>query len=232
MSVITINGPIGCGAIEVGKLVSQKASLSYVDRMLFSEAAKVLGSPVPDLIRREQRFVSTVSRFTRVLQEALEKSAISGISGEPYFGRGMEMLSSETYTDLLSDNGGGKKISDDDFIKALSQVVKDISDSGDVVIIGRGSNMILSDVPNAVHVGMVGSLDLRVKIMTEREHLEQDQAVEYVDNLEKARVSFYKKFFKVHPDDPELYDVMLNMDHMSQDIASEMIIYASGRLPS
>ena len=51
MSVITINGPIGCGAIEVGKLVSQKASLSYVDRMLFSEAAKVLGSPVPDLIR-------------------------------------------------------------------------------------------------------------------------------------------------------------------------------------
>ena len=43
MSVITINGPIGCGAIEVGKLVSQKASLSYVDRMLFSEAAKVLG---------------------------------------------------------------------------------------------------------------------------------------------------------------------------------------------
>ena len=79
MSVITINGPIGCGAIEVGKLVSQKASLSYVDRMLFSEAAKVLGSPVPDLIRREQRFVSTVSRFTRVLQDALEKSAISGI---------------------------------------------------------------------------------------------------------------------------------------------------------
>ena len=30
MSVITINGPIGCGAIEVGKLVSQKASLSSV----------------------------------------------------------------------------------------------------------------------------------------------------------------------------------------------------------
>ena len=28
MSVITINGPIGCGAIEVGKLVSQKA-VSY-----------------------------------------------------------------------------------------------------------------------------------------------------------------------------------------------------------
>ena len=54
MSVITINGPIGCGAIEVGKLVSQKASLSYVDRLLFSEAAKVLCSPVPYLIRREQ----------------------------------------------------------------------------------------------------------------------------------------------------------------------------------
>ena len=230
MSVITINGPIGCGAIEVGKLVAQENSLSYVDRMLFSEAAKVLGSPVPDLIEKEQRFVSTIGRFARILQNALEKSAISGISGEPYFGRGMEMLSSETYTDLIADQTSGRNISDSEFIEVLSQVVRDISKSDDVVIIGRGSNMILSGYENAIHIGMVGSLPLRVSTMVKREHLDEKEALEYVDNLEKARVSFYRKFFKVHPDDPVLYDVMLNMDEMSHHTATEIISYTSERV--
>ena len=230
MPVITINGPIGCGAIEVGKLISHEKSLSYVDRMLFSEAAKVLGSPVPELINKEQEFVSTLGKFTRILQQALEKSAISGISGEPYFGRGMEMLSSETYTEILSDKSGGKKINDNDFIEALSQVVRDISDTGNVVIIGRGSNMILKNQEDVLHVGMVGSSDLRIGTMTKREHLDETEAKDYVDNLEKARVAFYRKYFKVHPNDPGLYDLMLNMDHMSHDKAAEMIIFASGKL--
>ena len=91
--------------------------------------------------------------------------------------------------------------------------------------------MILSGNPDTLHVGMVGSLDLRTEIMVVREHLPPNEAKDYVENLEKARVAFYKKFFKVHPNDPALYDFMLNMDHMTQENACEMIVYASGNLP-
>ncbi len=90
--------------------------------------------------------------------------------------------------------------------------------------------MILSGYENAIHIGMVGSLPLRVSTMVKREHLDEKEALEYVDNLEKARVSFYRKFFKVHPDDPVLYDVMLNMDEMSHQTATEIISYTSERV--
>src|ERR671914_1543836 len=59
MSVITINGPVGSGAIEVGQLVAQQLSLTYVDRLVLAEAAKLVHAPVGVLLDKEQR----VDRF-------------------------------------------------------------------------------------------------------------------------------------------------------------------------
>ncbi|HCG91504.1 MAG TPA: hypothetical protein DEZ08_06670 [Dehalococcoidia bacterium] len=233
MSVVTINGPIGCGAIEVGKLVSANSELNYVDRLVFSQAAKMVGAPVPDLINKEQRYVSTLTKVANFLQDALEKSAISGISGEPYFGRGIEMLPAETYTHLISSQESkSQKLKDSAFIEATSQVIQELAESGSVVIIGRGSNLILKEFPGVIHVGMVGSIGLRVETMMKRELLDSDDAETYVENLEKARVGFFKKFFKVHPDDPSLYDFMINMDVMSHVTASDTISYVASLGPA
>ena len=37
MPVITINGPVGSGAFEVGQLVAQELSLNYVDRLVLAK---------------------------------------------------------------------------------------------------------------------------------------------------------------------------------------------------
>ena len=37
----------------------------------------------------------------------------------------------------------------------------------------------------------------------------------------------YKKFFKVSPSDSRLYHLMLNMDHLTHDVAAEMITHAA-----
>jgi cytidylate kinase len=63
MPVITINGPVGSGAIEVGQLVAQQLSLNYVDRLVFAEAAKLVRAPVGALLDKEQR----VDRLVRFL---------------------------------------------------------------------------------------------------------------------------------------------------------------------
>ena len=57
MPVITINGVIGSGTLEIGHLVAQNMGLNYVDRYIFSEAARLVGSPVSQLIEKEQRVV-------------------------------------------------------------------------------------------------------------------------------------------------------------------------------
>ena len=231
MPVITINGPVGSGPIEVGQMVGQLLSINYVDRLVFAEAAKLVGSPVGALIEKEQRVVRFRDKLGRFLQTMLERSAVAGVSGEPYFGRGIEMLPAETYIELAGDpSSSTQRVNDKAFIEATTSVVTDLAKAGDVVIIGRGANMILADVPGVVHIGMWAPLGVRVQTAMEREHFSQQEAEKYVEELEQARVTFFRKFFKVNPYDPSLYHMVLNMGMMQPRTAAEVITHAVDQL--
>ena len=228
MAVITINGPIGSGSFEVGQMVAERLGINYVDRMVIAEAARRIGSPVVNLMEKEQRVIRFRERLGRFLQTMLERSAISGVGGEPYFGHGTEMLPAETYTELLVDSpSAAQTVNDKAFIDATSAVINELATAGDVVIIGRGGNMILADFPGALHVGMLAPLDSRIDNIMTREHYNREEATKYVLELEEARVAFFRKFFRVNANDPELFHIILNGALIRPEIAAEMVVDAA-----
>jgi cytidylate kinase len=224
MPVITINGPVGSGAIEVGQLVAQQLGLNYVDRLVFAEAAKLVRAPVGTLLDKEQRVDRFRDRLVRFLQTMLERSALHADADEPYFGSPIEMLPGEVYTELAQDSSSAaQQVSDQAFIEAVTSVVNDLYQAGDVVIIGRGANVILADAPGVIHVGVLAPLEVRVATIMEREHLTRKEAEAYVEEVEQARIRFFRKFFKVNPNDPSLYHLMLNLGQMQPETAAEVI---------
>ena len=229
MPVITINGPIGSGPTEVGQMVAQILEINYVDRLVFAEAAKLVGSPVGALIEKEQRVIRFPERLGRFLQTMLERSAISGVSGEPYFGRGIEMLPAETYTELAGDPSmAAQQVNDKAFLEATTSVIRDLAQAGNVVIIGRGSNIILADTPSVIHVGLVAPLDVRANTVMQREHFDKEEATAYAEELEQARITFFRKFFKANPNNPDLFHMVLNLGILQQKTAAEIIVHAAG----
>jgi cytidylate kinase len=224
MPVITINGPVGSGAIEVGQLIAQQLRLNYVDRLVLAQAAKLVPAPVEALLDKEQRVDRFRDRLVRFLQTMLERSAFSPNDGGPYLGVPIEMLPGGTYGELAWDSSSAaQKVSDQAFIEAITAVVNDLYQAGDVVIIGRGANVILADAPGVIHVGMLSPLEVRVATIMEREHLTREEAEAYVEEVEQARIRFFRKFFKVNPDDPSLYHLMLNLGQMRLETAAEVI---------
>lgn len=224
MPIITINGTIGSGTFEVGQMVANTLNLNYVDRMVLAEAARRVGSPVGVLLEKEQRVVRFRERLGRFLQTMLERSAISGVSGEPYFGRGVEMLPAETYTELAGDaSSSAQQVNDAAFIEATTSVIQEVASAGNVVIIGRGSNMILADTPGVINVALVAPMEYRVNTIMHREHLDQAEARAYLDQLEEARLTFFRKFFKVEATDPDLYHLVINTGLIAQDAVIDAI---------
>ena len=227
MPVVTVNGIYGSGTVEVGQMIAQRLELNYVDRYVFAEAAKLVRVPIGNLIDKEQRVVRFRERLSRFLQTMLERSAVAGISGEPYFGRGIEMLPVEAYTELAGDAASAEKsVNDEAFINATTAVIKDVASNGDVVIIGRGANMILADTPGVIHVGMVAPLEVRIETLVQREHFTREEAREHVQKLEAARLVFFRKFFKVDPNDPNLYHLVLNIGEYGHEVAADMAVHA------
>ena len=230
MPVITINGPIGCGAVTIGQMVSEQMNLNFVDRLFFTEAARIIGTPVGTLIAKEQRVDRFRDRLGRFVQTMLERSAMSGVSGEPYFGRGIENLPPETYMDLTGDGSVAQKLDDKTFIEAMTKVAKDLHAQGNAVIIGRGANQILADAPHTLHVGLLAPMEVRVKTLIDREHFEKEEAEIHVEELERAREDFIMKFWKVHPNEAKHYHMMLNMGKMNPQTAADVICSAAGDL--
>lgn len=230
MPVITINGPIGCGAVTIGQMVSEQMNLNFVDRLFFTEAARIIGTPVGTLIAKEQRVDRFRDRLGRFVQTMLERSAMSGVSGEPYFGRGIENLPPETYMDLTGEGSVAQKLDDKTFIEAMTKVANDLHAQGNAVIIGRGANQILADAPHTLHVGLLAPMEVRVKTLIDREHFEKEEAEIHVEELERAREDFIMKFWKVHPNEAKHYHMMLNMGKMNPKTAAEVICHAAGDL--
>mgnify|MGYP002524998273 CR=1 FL=1 len=230
MPVITINGPIGCGAVTIGQMVSEQMNLNFVDRLFFTEAARIIGTPVGTLIAKEQRVDRFRDRLGRFVQTMLERSAMSGVSGEPYFGRGIENLPPETYMDLTGGGSVAQKLDDKTFIEAMTKVANDLHAQGNAVIIGRGANQILADASHTLHVGLLAPMEVRIKTLIDREHFEKEEAEIHVEELERAREDFIMKFWKVHPNEAKHYHMMLNMGKMNPKTAAEVICHAAGDL--
>ena len=65
--VITINGPIGCGAVTVGRLVAESLEIDFVERLVLTQAAKLVRAPVGALIDKKQRVVRFRDRLGRFM---------------------------------------------------------------------------------------------------------------------------------------------------------------------
>jgi cytidylate kinase len=133
----------------------------------------------------------------------------------------------------LQDNSISKKVADLPHhtfiltgkcgIEAVTSIINNLYQAGNVVIIGRGANVILADAPGVIHVGMLAPLEVRVATIMERERLTREEAEAYVEEVEQARIRFFRKFFKVNPNDPSLYHLMLNLGQMQPELAAEVI---------
>lgn len=233
MTVITLNGQLGGAAREVGMEVARILEIDYVDRIILAEAAKRVGAPIAALEEKEEEDHSLGSRLTRLIQVAFERSAYSGNGGDPFFGTGVDTLLARPYPEGEAEEEAAapaatatRLIDDSQFFQVLSAVMKDLASTGNVLIMGRGGNMVLKDDPSALHVGVVAPIEFRIDTAMRRNNMDRADAERYVMIEERARVSFYRRHFKAHPDDPHLYHMMVNPATLGVERAASVVAHA------
>ena len=237
MYTVTLGGMSGGGARDIGPIVAQKLKADYVDRIFLSNIAKDLGATVEALHQREEKLPSRAEKWIHVVQRLLERSAVTGSAGDPYFGPGITALLTEEYEDIPQPTiTRGHEVEDDVYIEAIESTMKEMAADGDVVFIGRGGHVILKDMPNVLRVGVVASFEDRVKTLMTREAIDRDNAIVTLEQRDQARKYFFKKYFDLEePDNPDLFHFTINSSEISTNYAAEMVIqnlnsFADGRM--
>ena len=233
MPVVTISAQFGAGAREVGQLLADHLDLDYVDHAVLVEAAQALGVSVSSVEARDERADSLGQRLIGFLERALERS-VGGVGGDPFIGAGtLEMMLSQTYQDVTYE-GRAVRVEEKTHLDTLTRVITDIADRGNVVVIGRGGQMILRGRPEAVHLQMIADLDVRIRRVQEWESLSEDDARTRILEFRKNRQRFHQRFWRVDVWDPRLYDAVLNTTNLSfEDTAAVAAqIVRAGTIPA
>ena len=197
MAVITISRQFGAGGLTLGKMVAEKFGYTFAD----TEIIKM----VAEMTNVSTNFVETIEKeaggkFSKFISKTVSK---------PLVGR------------ILKDERG--YIVEEIYLDYLVLIIAQMADDGDVVILGRGSQYILNDHPDAYHILLINAFEDRVKFMQDNYDLSQNRAVHVVKNEDKRRLILYKKLGKTDYDNPDLYHLVLNMGRISLDKASELI---------
>jgi len=224
MPVITVSGTLGSGAREVAQAVAEKLGLGYVDHEILVEAAQQLGVSVAAVESRDERPSTMGERLAGVMRALMERSAAAG-AADPLAGGGLEMVLARTYGEAAALPETGT-LTDESYLKTLTSVIRELAARGDVVILGRGSQAILQDDPDTLHVWVAAPKAQRIANLVEREGMTPDAAEKRIKESDANRQAFHRRYFKVDVDDARLYDLVINARRISTPLAVKLIALA------
>jgi len=197
MAVITISRQFGAGAITLGKMVAEKLGYTFAD----TEIIKM----VAEMANVSTSFVETVEKeaggkFSKLINRLVSKPLVERV---------------------LKDERG--YIDEEIYLDYLVLIIAQMADEGNVVILGRGSQYILNDHPDAYHFLLINEFANRVKFMQTQYKLSQARAEQVVKGEDKRRLNLYRKLHKTDYDKPSLYHMVLNMNRISMEKALELV---------
>lgn len=198
MAVITISRQFGAGGKTVGKMVAEKLGYTFAD---------------DDIIQ----MVAEAANVSPHWVESIEKEAGGKLSRVV-----SSMVSKRLVDRILKDERG--YMDERLYLDYLVVIIAQIAEEGNAVILGRGSQYILHDHPDAYHVLLVSDLKSRVKFMTERYDFSESQAAQIVNREDKRQLNLYRKIGKTDYDNPALYHLVVNMAKMDLATAVRLIL--------
>src|SRR5262249_41073377 len=94
---------------------------------------------------------------------------------------------------------------------------------GNVILIGRGSNIVTAKLPHVFHVRLVASLENRIKQIQKSDQLDRNGAIELIRREDRGRKRYVKRYYKKDIGDPLLYDLTLNTGRVGFDEAARIV---------
>lgn len=113
------------------------------------------------------------------------------------------------------------------YLERLISVIYELASRGNAVFLGRGGYILLRQFKCAFHVMVTGSREKRILNLMER-GFPREVAVKEIQRSDQERESFVKFAFGVDWGNPDLFDIVLNTDNLSADLAAEIVSHAAG----
>ena len=202
MAVITISRQSGSEGNEITRLLCKRLGYQYFDKALMIDFAAKLG---------------------------IQPDQVVDLSADQYQARGFWERAFGSFQMPFGDPSGWALAVQQDILEEISlqqirQMITFAYERDNVVIVGRGGQIVLADQPNVLHVRVVAPLETRIARWQKRENLSYDEARARVREHDAAHIDFIKCFYNADLNDPALYDLVINTEKITPEMAVDLIV--------
>jgi hypothetical protein len=220
MAIITLSRELGASGSEIATGVAKALGLRIIDREIIDQAALKAG--VPEVAMHEISYEGRRGLMQRMLDALRASPAIPSI---------MEMQQRESVASVtLSPKGiltpamPLLSAALDDYVRIVGMVIVDIAKQNNVLIVGRGSQMVLRDNPNTLHIQVVAPLSSRVEKLMRLEGQTKRKTTQRIVASDRARAEYLGRYYGVNWLDPQLYDLVINTGRVSVQTAVQLVV--------
>ncbi len=198
MRAITISREYGSGGGEIAARLVKRLNWLLIDHEVVVRVAQELGISEAEAEAYDERDEGLLSRFLTSLQ-MIQPSILVATPPMP--------LTMEAH----------------EYNEARRRVIEAAVKTGHVVIVGRGAQALLANRRDVLHVRIVAPLDARITYVMQREGLDQATARNRIQSKDRDRIRYLQAQHHLSPEDPHLYDLVLNTGILSLDSAIALI---------
>jgi cytidylate kinase len=183
IKIVTIEREYGSGGGEIAHLLATQLGWKLWDQLLTEEIARLANCPKAVVEVREER---NDPLYYRLFKSFLRGSYEGSINAHK-----LNLVDSET------------------ILKLTERVVQNAAKTGNSVIVGRGAQHFLRNRPDALRVFLYAPRENKVRRLLARGK-NATEAQQLVDTVDRERMDFIQKYFKVEWPDRAIYHGMIN----------------------
>ena len=157
-----------------------------------------------------------------VLHEMAKRAEVSQQMMATMDERGLSILE-----DWISSLVYNRHMWPDEYLKHLMNVIGTIGKHGRAVVVGRGANFILPP-EQRFRARITAPQKFRIQNVAREFNVSEDEAKRRVIQTESDRKAFIRKYFNSDIADPDNYDLVINTEILSLDMATQVIAAALG----
>lgn len=230
--VVTISATYGAGGSAVGSSVAERLNVPFLDRAIPSEVAREIGCRFEDVLEHDDR---APTGFDRLLASAARLPSATLGSVDPMF--------------IGATDSQGRLLFDEEFVEHTERVIAKLASMGGVIL-GRAAAIVLADHEDALHVRLDGPRERRITQAATMRAAARDEVLDTaadtpegsvtadpddpdaawrpptmreLDDNDRARAAYVRRFYRVNPDDPHHYHAVLDPTVLGLTTCADLI---------
>jgi cytidylate kinase len=201
LAILTVSRLYGSGGSEVAAIVAKTLGWSLLDNAVVDAVAARMGMSVAEVQAREERVPSLVERLTAA----------------------MAMGSQE----WVSPMAAAKRPTDEQLIEVTHRIIEEAIDRGPLVVVGRGTQEMLAERKDTLHVFCYAPRKALIARTMQREGLSSEEASRLVDETNKQRDQWVRLHWERDRRAHENFDLSVNTERLGIQGAADQIVFAA-----